>query len=67
MKRNLNVVPAHAGRIPARHPEEPRACAASRRMRPLAFVAHPSRLAVKNGEHLRMTAECRVRAAVHQH
>jgi hypothetical protein len=25
--------------------------------RPLALVAHPSRLAVKNGEHLRMTAE----------
>jgi hypothetical protein len=23
---------------------------------PRAFVAHPSRLAVKNGEHLRMTA-----------
>jgi hypothetical protein len=23
---------------------------------PLALVAHPSRLAVKNGEHLRMTA-----------
>src|SRR5207253_1268434 len=25
---------------------------------PLALVAHPSRLAVKNGEHLRMTAVC---------
>jgi hypothetical protein len=25
--------------------------------RPRALVAHPSRLAVKNGDHLRMTAE----------
>jgi hypothetical protein len=25
---------------------------------PQALVAHPSRLAVKNGEHLRMTVEC---------
>jgi hypothetical protein len=38
-----------------RHPEEPRACAASRRIA-TTLVAHPSRLAVKNGEHLRMTA-----------
>jgi hypothetical protein len=37
-----------------RHPEEPRACAASRRTL-RALVAHPSRLAVKNGEHLRIT------------
>ena len=34
----------------SRHPEEPRTCAASRRMA-AALVAHPSRLAVKNGEH----------------
>jgi hypothetical protein len=39
-----------------RHPEEPHACAASRRIATGALVAHPSRLAVKNGEHLRMTA-----------
>src|ERR1700710_2899241 len=39
----------------SRHPEEPRACAASRRTAACARF-HPSRLAVKNGEHLRMTA-----------
>jgi hypothetical protein len=41
-----------------RHPEEPRARAASRRIAAHALAADPSRLAVKNGEHLRMTAEC---------
>jgi predicted DNA-binding helix-hairpin-helix protein len=38
-----------------RHPEEPRSCAASRRTAAGA-CGHPSRLAVKNGEHLRMTS-----------
>jgi hypothetical protein len=38
--------------IPARHPEEPRTCAASRRM---GACSDPSRLA-EDGEHLRMTA-----------
>src|SRR3982074_3461336 len=42
-------------RILNRHPEEPRACAASRRMAAHALVAYPSRLA-QEGEHLRMTA-----------
>src|SRR4051812_20999080 len=41
--------------IHPRHPEEPRSCAASRRMA-AGTCGHPSRLAVKNGEHLRMTA-----------
>jgi hypothetical protein len=42
--------------IHRRHPEEPRL---TRRLEgwPRALVAHPSRLAVKYGEHLRMTAE----------
>jgi hypothetical protein len=41
-----------------RHPEEPRPSAASRRMAAGAGACgHPSRVAVKNGEHLRMTME----------
>src|SRR4051812_632373 len=39
----------------SRHPEEPRACAASRRIA-TGVCGHPSRLA-EGGEHLRMTAE----------
>ena len=45
-------------RILRRHPEEPRACAASRRMRHDS-AAHPSRLA-QEGEHLRMTVTARL-------
>jgi hypothetical protein len=46
----------------SRHPEEPRilrGVSKDRRERRLSNGAcgHPSRLAVKNGEHLRMTAE----------
>jgi hypothetical protein len=40
-----------------RHPEEPRIFARRLEGWPRALVADPSRLAVKDGEHLRMTAE----------
>src|SRR3954447_26009423 len=52
------VVPANAGtHNHRRHPEEPRTCAASRRIAAgTGACGHPSRLAVKDGEHLRMTA-----------
>jgi hypothetical protein len=47
--------PRNDGKTGGRHPEEPRE---ARRLEgsPQALVAHPSRLAVKNGERLRMTA-----------
>jgi hypothetical protein len=43
--------------LPYRHPEG-RALARRLEGWPQALVAHPSRLAVKNGEHLRMTSRC---------
>src|SRR4051812_34480717 len=51
-----NVVPANDAKYAA---VILRSRALARRLEgsPRALVAHPSRLAVKNGEHLRMTAE----------
>jgi hypothetical protein len=39
----------------SRHPEEPRILGGVSKDGLQALVAHPSRLAVKDGEHLRMT------------
>src|SRR4051794_7775559 len=52
------LIDLSARHTPPRHPEEPRPCVASRRIAThTRACGHPSRLAVKNGEHLRMTAE----------
>src|ERR1051325_8411617 len=51
----LNERPGMTARDFVVIPEEPRACAASRRME-ASTCGRPSRLAARGGEHLRMTA-----------